>query len=477
MTELRKISDHLFEVPKTGAMRVPGRIYASDELLRTQKHHEAVDQVRNVAHLPGIVRYSLAMPDFHWGYGFPIGGVAAFDVEKGVVSPGGIGYDINCGVRILRSNLTRAEVEPKLKELLKAIFHAVPAGVGSEGAIEKIGRNDLKTLLRKGSKWAVERGYGTEDDLERTEDGGVYEGADPDQAGDRALQRGMKQVGTLGSGNHFLEIQVVEEIFLPDIAAKLGVEKDQVVFSIHSGSRGFGYQICDDFIRTMMRASKKYGIPLPDRQLCSAPLDSDEAERYIGAMACAANYAWVNRQVMAAIIRRVAARAMDMSEKDLGAGLIYDVCHNIGKFEEHEGVGTVFVHRKGATRALAPGHPLLPPVYRGTGQPVFIPGDMGRPSFLLVGRAGAMEQTFGSTCHGAGRAHSRSAMLKRTQGRDLFREMREKHGVLVMARGKKCVAEEMPEAYKDASLVVDVMERAGVSAKVARLRPIGCVKG
>jgi tRNA-splicing ligase RtcB len=416
------------------------------------------------------------MPDFHWGYGFPIGGVAAFEEEEGVISPGGVGYDINCGVRIVRTSLTRADIQPKLRELVKNLFRAVPAGVGSEGAIKAPRGDDAAQVVTQGAKWAVTHGYGTPDDLDHIEDGGLYPDADPKAASDRAFSRGMPQIGTLGSGNHFLEIQVVDEIYRKDVAAHFGLEVGTVCFSIHSGSRGFGYQVCDDFLKTMMKASRDYGIELADRQLCCAPLRSPEAKRYLAAMACAANYAWVNRQVMTALARQVFARTLAVSEESLQARLIYDVCHNIAKFEEHGG-RKLCVHRKGATRAFGPGHPLLPAAYRELGQPTFIPGDMGRASFLLVGLRGSMRETFGSTCHGAGRAHSRNEMKRRTQGRNLFKEMEEDRGVIVMAHGRDSIAEEMPEAYKDASLVVDVMEQAGVTDKVARLRPIGCIKG
>ena len=476
MAELKQIAPYLYEIPKTGAMRVPGRVYATRELMESQKADEAIQQVRNVAHLPGIVGYALAMPDFHWGYGFPIGGVAAFEEEEGVISPGGVGYDINCGVRIIRTSLTRADVQPKLRELVKNLFRAIPAGVGSEGAIKAPRGDDAAAVVTQGAKWAVYHGYGTPDDLDHIEDGGLYPGADPKAVSERAFSRGMPQIGTLGSGNHFLEIQVVDEIYRKDVAAHFGLEIGTVCFSIHSGSRGFGYQVCDDFLKTMMKASRDYGIELADRQLCCAPLRSPEAKRYLAAMGCAANYAWVNRQVMTALTRQVFARTLAVSEESLQARLIYDVCHNIAKFEEHGG-RRLCVHRKGATRAFGPGHPLLPAAYRELGQPTFIPGDMGRASFLLVGREGSMRETFGSTCHGAGRAHSRNEMKRRTQGRNLFKEMEEDRGVIVMAHGRDSIAEEMPEAYKDASLVVDVMERAGVTDKVARLRPIGCIKG
>ena len=476
MNDLRQIKPYLYEIPPTGGMRVPGRIYATKALMESQKADEAVQQVRNVAHLPGIVDYALAMPDFHWGYGFPIGGVAAFDPAEGVVSPGGVGYDINCGVRLIRTSLTKADVLPKLRDVVRNLFHAIPAGVGSDGAIPTPDRAEAVDLVTRGAAWAVDRGYGTPEDLDHIEDGGRYPGADPKAASDRAFARGMPQVGTLGSGNHFLEIQVVDEIYRKDAADRLGLALGTVCFSIHSGSRGFGYQVCDDSLKTMQRASRDQGISLPDRQLCCARLGTPEAERYLAAMACAANFAWVNRQVMTALARRVLARTLGRSEAELEARLVYDVCHNIAKFEEHGG-RRLCVHRKGATRAFGPGHPLLAPAYRDLGQPTFIPGDMGRASFLLIGRPGAMTETFGSTCHGAGRAHSRTEMKRRTAGRNLYKELEEGHGVLVMGHGRDSVAEEMPEAYKDASLVVDVMEQAGVTDKVVRLRPIGCIKG
>ena len=476
MNGLKQIAPYLYEIPKTGAMRVPGRVYATRELMESQKADEAIQQVRNVAHLPGIVGHSLAMPDFHWGYGFPIGGVAAFDLEEGVISPGGIGYDQNCGIRIIRTNLSRADVQPKLRDLVRNIFRSIPAGVGSDGAIKTPRGEDANQLVTQGAKWAVYHGFGTPDDLEHIEDGGLYPGADPKAVSERAFSRGMPQVGTLGSGNHFLEIQVVDQIYRKDVADHFGLSIGTVCFAIHSGSRGFGYQVCDDYLKIMMKASRDYGIELPDRQLCCAPLKSPEAKRFLSAMGCAANYAWVNRQVMTALTRRVFAQTLAVTEESLGARLIYDVCHNIAKFEEHGG-RRLCVHRKGATRAFGPGHPLLPAAYRDLGQPTFIPGDMGRASFLLIGKEGAMRETFGSTCHGAGRAHSRTEMKRLMQGRNLFKEMEEDHGVIVMAHGRGSVAEEMPEAYKDASLVVDVMQQAGVTDKVARLRPIGCVKG
>jgi tRNA-splicing ligase RtcB len=376
----------------------------------------------------------------------------------------------------VRTGLVRKDVEPKLRDLVRQIYRDVPAGVGSEGAIPRLSKAEARDMLVRGAVWAVERGFGTADDLEAIEDRGVMEGADPDAVPDRAYQRGLSQLGTLGSGNHFLEIQYVDEVYLPELATRYGLEKDTVVFAIHSGSRGFGHQICESFLRVLEKAVETYGIRLSDKQLACAPWGSPEAKQYWAAMACAANFAWTNRQVMKGLAERAIARVMGMTVEGLQTRLIYDVCHNIAKVEEHGG-RRVIVHRKGATRAFGPGHPAVPPRYRDTGQPVFIPGDMGRASFLLVGTKKAMEETFGSSCHGAGRAQSRSKMLRQTKGRNLFREMEQKHGVIVMARGMKSVAEEMPEAYKDASLVVDTVERAGISRKVVRLRPIGCVKG
>ena len=471
--ETRRVSDFLLEIPRTGRMRVPGRVFVSDALMQTQKVDEAIQQVANVAELPGIVGYSMAMPDFHWGYGFPIGGVAAFGLDDGVVSPGGIGYDINCGVRILRTGLVREDVEPRLKEFARALFDAIPAGVGGEGAIPKLAREDLRRVMVEGARWAVERGFGQGDDLDVIEDGGTMAGADPSCVSDRAVGRGLPQLGTLGSGNHFIEVQVVDEVYRPEVAEAFGLAAGTVCIAIHSGSRGFGYQVCDDSLKYMLKAARNYGIELPDRQLCCAPLGSDEAKRYLGAMACAANYAWVNRQVMRGIAERVMTATFG---RGVEMRLIYDVCHNIGKFEEHGG-RRLFVHRKGATRAFPAGHPALPERIRAIGQPVFVPGDMGRYSFLLIGGPRSLELTWGSTCHGAGRQHSRKAMKQKTAGRDLFKEMREKHGVLVMARGRDAVADEMPEAYKDAALVVDVMEAAEISLKVVRLRPVACIKG
>ncbi len=477
---LNRLNDYSVEIPRHGAMRVPGRVYASEQLMTGGRQDDALQQVVNVATLPGIVGASLAMPDFHWGYGFPIGGVAAFDAQEGLVSPGGVGYDINCGVRLLRTDLQLADVADRIEAVAKQVFRDVPAGVGREGPIKIPTRLDAERLLTKGAAWAVEEGYGSADDLAHIEEGGCLPGANPGAVPPRAYERGLPQIGSLGSGNHFLEIQVVEEVYLPKVADRLGLAKGSIALAIHSGSRGFGHQVCEDHLGMMVAASRKYGLELPDRQLCGAPLVSPEGRAYLGAMAAAANFAFVNRQVMQHLAGRAVARATGRTAERLGLRLVYDVCHNIAKFERHvvDGVEReLCVHRKGATRALPPGHPLVPAAYRDLGQPVLVPGDMGRASFLLVGNARASGATFASTCHGAGRNHSRTEMKKRMAGRDLYREMRERHGVLVLGHSREGVAEEMPEAYKDVTQVVDVMERAGISDKVVRLRPLACIKG
>jgi tRNA-splicing ligase RtcB len=461
-------------------MRVPGRIYASDLLMETQKHNEAIQQVMNVAHLPGIVRYALAMPDFHWGYGFPVGGVAAFNLEDGVISPGGVGYDINCGVRLMATRLKDADVRPHIHDVVRGLYKTISAGVGGEWSIPEPNMDEFKKALTIGATWAVDKGYGRPEDINHIEEYGCLDGADVSCVSKRAIERGKPQLGTLGSGNHFAEVQIVQEIFLPEEARKLGLEDGTVCVMIHSGSRGFGHQICDDFLGTMIRASEKYAIELPDKQLCSAPIGSDEARRYLAAMKCAANYAWNNRQIMRGLAEQVLCKTLGLTEDQVGMRLIYDVCHNIAKIEEFtvdKKPMKVMVHRKGATRALGPNHPLVPQAYRETGQPVIIPGDMGRYSFLLLGTQQAVSETFGSSCHGAGRVASRSQMLRQTAGRDLFGELKTKHDVVVMAHGRASVAEEMPEAYKDANEVVNVIQSAGISRVVARLKPIGCIKG
>lgn len=478
---VEQIDEWTWEIPKRGPMRVPGRVYASAELMRDIRRDRSLEQVANVACLPGIVDASLAMPDIHWGYGFPIGGVAATDPDDGgVISPGGVGYDINCGVRVLRTGLDADTVRPRIDALVDELYRRVPTGVGASDAIGKVSRAEMKKVLTRGARWAVrERGLGTEEDLAHTEEGGCLGGADPDAVSERAVQRGTTQIGTLGSGNHFLEVGVADRIFQPGAARALGVEENTVCVLIHCGSRGLGYQVCDDYLSTMNRAVERYGIRLPDRQLCCAPLDSPEGRSYLGAMACAANYAWANRQTITALAREALMKVFAIGPDDLDMRLLYDVCHNIAKFEDHRvngGIRRVCVHRKGATRAFPAGDERIPPSLRAIGQPVLVPGDMGRYSYVLLGAPGAMEQTFGSTCHGAGRMMSRRQSKKESAGRDLFRELRER-GVEVRAAGKRTVAEEMPHAYKDVADVVGVVEGAGLSTRLFRLRPIGVIKG
>jgi tRNA-splicing ligase RtcB (3'-phosphate/5'-hydroxy nucleic acid ligase) len=477
--EIRKIHDYLWEIPKQGPMLVPGRIYANARMMDELQNDPALQQVANVACLPGIVGYSLAMPDVHWGYGFPIGGVAATDATEGVISPGGVGYDINCGVRLARTNLRYEEVAPRTAGLVGALFDAIPAGVGSEGAIPTLSIEEMKQIVTEGAGWALRSGYATENDLQHTEEGGCLANADPEKVSQLAYNRGRKQLGTLGSGNHFLELGRVDEVYDARIASALGIERGQVTVLIHSGSRGLGHQTCDDYLRTVGVAMARYEIRLPDRQLASVPILSPEGQAYLGAMAAAANFAWCNRQVMMHLTRETFLRALGISPKELGFSLVYDVCHNIAKFEKHFIDGSnrlVCVHRKGATRAFGPGNPAVPEAFRSLGQPVLIPGDMGRYSFVLLGRETAMRETFGSSCHGAGRTMSRAKAKHEARGRDLYTELA-RLGVTVRARSRAGVAEEMPAAYKDVADVVEVMEAAGVTQKVARLKPFAVIKG
>ena len=475
------MDDYRWEIPRDfdPGMRVPGRIFCDEKLLETVRKDQALQQVVNVAHLPGIVNYSLAMPDIHWGYGFPIGGVAATDPDQGgVISPGGIGFDINCGVRLLRTNLTFSEVQSKLKMLVATLFHHIPCGVGQAGDI-RITSAERSKVVTQGARWVVKKGYGVEIDLAHTEAGGCLEGADPDAVSERAYQRGADQLGTLGSGNHFLEVQVIDQIFDSQAAERFGLHEGEVTMMIHSGSRGFGYQICDDFLDQMRRTLTKYHIKVPDIQLACAPLDSPEGKRYLAAMCAAANYAWANRQCLMHLARGVFEKVFSRSWQDLGMNLIYDVAHNIAKFEKHKVNGKeklLCVHRKGATRAFPPGHPELPEVYRDLGQPVVIPGDMGRNSYLLLGTAQALDETFGTTCHGAGRVMSRAQAVRTSRGRSIEQEL-EKQGVIVMGRGRNGIAEEQPAAYKDVNDVVRVVHEAGIAKRVVRMRPIGVIKG
>jgi len=475
---LRRISDTCWEIPRQPGMRVPGLLFASEAMMGDIVRDEALAQVINVAHLPGIVGYSIGMPDIHWGYGFPIGGVAAMDPEEGVVSPGGVGYDINCGVRLLRTDLSGAELGPRLPELVAALYREVPSGVGSTGFV-RLSPRDEEEVLRRGSQWALARGFATEEDVARTESGGVYPGADPDAVSDTAKKRGRDQLGTLGSGNHFLEIDVVAEVFDGEAARAFGLFEGQAVVFIHSGSRGLGYQVCDDHLVAMGAYMRRRGMTLPDRQLACAHIASPEGERYLAALAAAANYAFANRQLLAYQAARTIANVFRAAPGGLGIRLVYDVGHNNAKFEEHTVEGAarrLLVHRKGATRAFPAGHPELPEAYRAVGQPVFIPGEMGNASYVLAGAPGAMDKAFGSTCHGAGRRMSRTQAKASVRGKSVVEEM-ERRGVLVACASPRTLAEEIPEAYKDVSEVVGVVHEAGIARKVARLKPIAVVKG
>jgi len=476
---LERLDDFRWQIPRQGAMRVDGLVFATEKLVRAMAGDEAVAQVANVATLPGIVGRSIGMPDIHWGYGFAIGGVAAFDPEQGgVVSPGGVGFDINCGVRLLRSDVQRSEVERVIAPLMDELQRSIPAGVG-HGYRDKLGPREVAQVLTRGAAWAVDQGHGLAEDLERIEAGGRLSGADPGQVSARAIERGRAQLGTVGSGNHFIEVGYVAAIYDEELARAFGLVRDQMTVFIHSGSRGLGYQVCDDFLQVMLRAARKYGIELPDRQLACAPLGSEEAERYLAAMNAAANYAFANRQMMAHRVREVIQHVFKKRAAELGLRLVYDVAHNIAKIEEHEVGGVprrLCVHRKGATRAFPPGHPELPPVYRTTGQPVLIPGDMGRYSYVLAGTEGAFRESFGSTCHGAGRRMSRNAARHEARGRELKREFHER-GIEVRGASFATIAEEIPEAYKDVADVVDAVDGAGIGRKVAQLRPLGVLKG
>ena len=478
---LRKIDNYRWEIPRSykAGMVVPGLIFASESMLHHIWKERALEQVANVAFLPGIVDHSLAMPDIHWGYGFPIGGVAATRVKDGVVSPGGVGFDINCGVRLLRTNLTREEVTPKIKQLITELYVNIPSGLGSKGKI-RVSEKELNQVLVKGSRWALEQGYGETEDIVATEESGCLKGANPDKVSSKAKKRGIPQLGTLGSGNHFLEVEVVDEIYDRDTAKAMGIDGvGQVLILIHTGSRGFGHEVCSDYIRVLGTAVGRYGISLPDRQLACAPVNSPEGEDYLQAMACAANYAWTNRQCIAHWTRECFARVLGKSQRELGLEQVYDVCHNIAKIEEHTVNGkkqTLCVHRKGATRAFPAGHPDIPDIYRNIGQPVLIPGDMGRCSYIAVGTETAMKQSFGSTCHGAGRVQSRAAAKRNIRGADVVRALAAR-GITVKAGSMSSIAEEASEAYKDVTEVVDITHKAGISRKIVKAVPIGVIKG
>jgi tRNA-splicing ligase RtcB len=478
MSEMKKIDENRWLIEQSGGMRAPGILYTSERLLQDMGGDESPKQVANVAHLPGIVKYSLAMPDMHWGYGFPIGGVAAFDMDSGVVSPGGVGYDINCGCRMITTRLGLDEIRKPLSDLVTALFQNIPSGVGSTGSL-KLSPKDSRRVLIEGAKWAVDQGYGTPEDIEATEDLGVMAGADPEKVSDRAMERGKQQLGTLGSGNHFLEIEVVEEIFDPVAAMAFGLAPGQICIMIHSGSRGLGYQVCDDYLARMVKHMGEMNLNLPDRQLACAYLTSQAGKDYLAAMACAANYAWANRQMLMHWTREIFEKTLHKTPRELGMRLLYDISHNIAKIETLPVDGKLrklCVHRKGATRAFPAGHAAVPERYRHVGQPVLIPGDMGTGSYVLAGTERAYQDTFGSTCHGAGRLMSRAQATKMSKGRAVHRDMADR-GVIVMASGRGTLREEIPEAYKNLDEVVAVVHRAGISKKVARLRALGCIKG
>ncbi len=476
---LKKIDEYRWHLPKEDEMLVDGLIFATETLLTHSVEPEAIEQIRNVAHLPGIVKYALAMPDIHWGYGFPIGGVVATDVDKGgVISPGGVGFDINCGVRLVRSSLELKDIETKIDEIMSVLYSTVPAGLGGE-AWFGLSKKQLNRLLGEGAGWVVGQGWGVDEDLEFCEENGCMFDADPDAISKRAYERGGAQLGTLGSGNHFLEVQVVDEVFDERVAKVFGIFEGQITIMLHSGSRGFGHQVCSDFIKVMLSAMSRYKISVPDKQLACAPFYSDEGQRYWRAMCAAANYAWANRQMMTHLIRESFEKVFKSSWKNLGLELVYDVAHNIAKLERHRVNGkyrTLCVHRKGATRAFGPGIEGLPEPYKAVGQPVIIPGDMGRCSYLLVGTSKAMEETFGSSCHGAGRLKSRKKAVKEINYNSLVKDLSAK-GIVVLAHGKRTLVEEAPEVYKDVSEVVEVMHGAGITRRVARMRPLGVIKG
>jgi tRNA-splicing ligase RtcB len=478
--DFKRIDKYTWELPQDfrDDMRVPARLLGDAELFDAAFRDRSVEQLTNTATLPGIVKCAMAMPDFHQGYGFPIGGVAAMRMEDGVISPGGVGYDINCGVRLLGSHLEHEEVAPHLQDLTAALYQSCPSGVGGKGR-ERVSERELDELVTRGARWALERGLARQEDVVHTEEGGCLPGADPSQVSARAKERGRPQVGSLGAGNHFLEIDMVEEVCDADVADVFGLFEDQIAVQIHCGSRGFGHQVCDDYVKSLQSAVHKYNITLPDRELVCAPLDSPEGRAYYGAMACAVNYAFVNRQVLAMGVREAFERVLAGKVQDFDLFQVYDVCHNIAKFEEHEVGGRrmrLCVHRKGATRAFGPGRSEVPADYRGVGQPVLVPGSMGTESYVLVGTQEAMDLTFGSTCHGAGRVMSRTKARKTVHGAALRKELGRK-GIVVRAGSDRGLAEEAPAAYKDVSRVVAVVHGLGIARKVARLRPLGVIKG
>lgn len=477
--ELHRVNDYIWDIPKNrvGGMRVPGRLFLSEKLMGSIDN-ETINQVANVSVLPGILEYSMAMPDVHLGYGFTIGGVAAFDEEEGVISPGGVGFDINCGVRLMKTTLQREDVIPDIKALTENLFRKIPSGVGSKGEF-KVTDTELTEAFLHGSQWAVEAGYGIKSDTENCESYGFMEGGNPDKVGTKARKRGRPQFGTLGSGNHFLEIQYIDKIYDPVAAAAYGLSVGQVTVMIHCGSRGAGHQICTDHLQTLNQAVKKYKIHIPDMQLACAPAQSKEAQDYFDAMKCGANYAWANRQIIMHWTREVFEKQYKKDTDALGMELLYDVAHNVAKFEEHVVDGkkqNVYVHRKGATRAFPAGHPEVPLQYRDVGQPVLIPGSMGTPSFILKGGPKSMSLSFGSACHGAGRVMGRGKAKDNMSGENIREELA-KQGITVRAQRDSVIAEEAPDVYKNSDDVVDVVDSLGIAQRVARLIPIGVIKG
>jgi tRNA-splicing ligase RtcB len=478
---LEKIDEYTWRIPKyKPGMRVTGRVFADKELLDKMQTDRTLQQCTNVAHLPGIYKYSITLPDGHEGYGFPIGGVAATDYEEGVISPGGVGYDINCGVRLVTTNISEQDIRPKLPQIANTIFENVPCGLGSRRKDFKVSPNGLDTLVSEGVGWAIDKGLGWAEDAEHCEENGCMKNADPDKVSANAKNRGLTQIGTLGSGNHFLEIQKVDKVYDSETAKTFGVEHEgQVMVMIHCGSRGFGHQICSDYLRVMERAVQKYRIELPDRELACAPGKSQEAQDYYQAMACAVNYAFVNRQAILHWVRQSFQQVFGQDAERFGLKLVYDVAHNIAKIENHKVNGDsskVWVHRKGATRAFPPGHPEIPANYRSAGQPVLIPGSMGTSSWLLVGTEKAMEISFGSTAHGAGRMMSRSAAKRNFWGGDIKRAL-EQRGIYVRSASAVVLAEEADPAYKNVDMIADVSDKVGIATKVARLVPISVIKG
>ena len=480
-SDLVRISEYVWEIPASyrSDMKVPARIYASEKLLELAFRDRSMEQLVNTAAMPGVVKRVLVMPDAHQGYGPPIGGVVATRYPDGVISPGAVGYDINCGVRLMASELLAKEVEDKVGGLISTLFRNVPSGVGKGGGARHVAAREMDQVLIKGAAWAVKAGYGRVEDLDRLEEGGAMAGADPSAVSPRAKKRGGPQLGTQGSGNHFIELQEVVEIFDESAARAFGLFEGQLAVAIHSGSRGLGHQVCSDYVRSLQGAVQKYKIQLPDRQLVCAPLDSPEGRGYFGAMVGAANYAWANRQCMAHLARRSFEEVLAGKVKDFDLHTVYGVAHNIAKIEEHVVDGNLMklcVHRKGATRAFGPGHPAIVPVYRDVGQPVLVPGDMGTASYVLVGTSDAMEESFGTSCHGAGRTMSRKAAKKKIHGATLRQEL-EARGIHVRAASMAGLAEEAPDAYKDIDVVIEVVHGAGLARKVAKLRPLAVMKG